>query len=81
MSHAIALHGGAGTIAQELLTPELEKAYLHGLDLAISAGNKILLANGSAAEAVAAAVIELENYLLAHHQYNNNLYTKLVHIK
>ena len=64
MSHAIALHGGAGTIAPELLTPELENAYLHGLDLAISAGNKILLANGTATEAVAAAVIELENYPL-----------------
>ena len=58
---AIALHGGAGTIAPHLLTPALEKAYLAGLEAALDAGYQVLKQNGSATEAVAMAVVTLED--------------------
>ncbi|MDP2175662.1 MAG: isoaspartyl peptidase/L-asparaginase [Bacteroidota bacterium] len=58
---AIAIHGGAGTIAPHLLTAELEKAYLAGLKIALMAGNSVLKEGGSSTEAVLAAVVELEN--------------------
>lgn len=58
---AIAIHGGAGTIAPHLLTPAVEKAYLEGLDKALAAGYQVLKQNGSATEAVAMAVVTLED--------------------
>ncbi len=58
---AIAIHGGAGTIAPNLLTPELEKAYLSGLENALKSGYEVLKNNGTATEAVAQAVIYMEN--------------------
>lgn len=61
---AIAIHGGAGTIAPHLLTPTLEKAYLEGLDKALEAGYQVLKHKGSATEAVAMAVIALEDHPL-----------------
>ncbi len=61
---AIAVHGGAGTIVQALMTPEKETAYLSGLAQAIQAGYKVLAQNGSALDAVEAAVIALENFPL-----------------
>lgn len=61
---AIAIHGGAGTIDPSLMTPELEKAYRFGLETALQAGNSVLQKDGSASEAVMAAVIELENFYL-----------------
>jgi L-asparaginase / beta-aspartyl-peptidase len=35
---SIAVHGGAGTILKEDMTPELEAAYLSGLNDALTAG-------------------------------------------
>jgi len=61
---SIAIHGGAGTISKGLLTPELEQEYLKGLKTAVMRGHDILLAGGSSMEAVAAAVVELENFPL-----------------
>ena len=58
---AIAIHGGAGTIAPHLLTPQLEIDYRSGLKVALEAGNKVLKSGGTATEAVLAAVVELEN--------------------
>lgn len=58
---AIAIHGGAGTIAPHLLTPQLEIDYRSGLKAALEAGNKVLKSGGTATEAVLAAVVELEN--------------------
>lgn len=59
---AIAIHGGAGTIRQHRMTPEKEKAYLKGLELALEAGASLLLKGESAMDAVEAAVRELEDY-------------------
>ncbi|MBS7788587.1 isoaspartyl peptidase/L-asparaginase [Roseococcus sp. SDR] len=57
----LAIHGGAGTIRREELTPEKEAAYRAGLDAALRAGGAVLEAGGSAEEAVLAAAISLED--------------------
>ena len=61
---ALAIHGGAGTILRSLMTDELEAEYRAGLRKSLEAGWKILSANGSALDAVEAAVVELENFPL-----------------
>lgn len=61
---SIAIHGGAGTILKTDLTPELETAYLRGLDDALKAGYSILEKGGSAVDAVTAAVVSLEDCIL-----------------
>jgi L-asparaginase / beta-aspartyl-peptidase len=57
----IAIHGGAGTILKSSMTAEKEKAYSDALRVALDAGYSILKKDGSALDAVAAAVMELEN--------------------
>lgn len=57
----IAIHGGAGTISPSTMTPEKEAAYKQALQTALTAGYKVMEANGSALDAVTQAVIELEN--------------------
>lgn len=60
----IAVHGGSGTILKSSMTPELENAYLQGLNEAIEEGYKILASGGEALQAVRAAVLMLENNIL-----------------
>lgn len=57
----IAIHGGAGTILQSMLTPELEANYKQGLQNALDAGYEVLKQNGSSLDAVCEAVKSLEN--------------------
>ncbi len=59
--HTLALHGGAGTISPETMTPELERATRAGLATALLAGHRVLTAGGAAMDAVAAAVMALED--------------------
>lgn len=61
---ALAIHGGAGTILRSEMTAELEKEYRNGLENALKIGWEILTKNGSALDAVEAAVVELENFPL-----------------
>ena len=61
---SLAIHGGAGTILKEDLTPELEIAYKKGLEDALIAGYKILEERGSATDAVNAALVVLEDNIL-----------------
>ncbi|HNP55081.1 MAG TPA: isoaspartyl peptidase/L-asparaginase, partial [Ferruginibacter sp.] len=61
---SIAIHGGAGTILKEDMTPDLERAYLAGLDEAVKAGYAVLEQGGTAINAVKAAVVVLEDNLL-----------------
>jgi len=61
---SIVIHGGAGTILKEDMTPELEKAYSQGLDEALSAGYAVLEQGGAASNAVKAAIVVLEDNLL-----------------
>lgn len=59
--HSIAIHGGAGTILREEMSPELEAAYLEGLNNALTAGYTVLEKGGDAIDAVRVAVISLED--------------------
>jgi beta-aspartyl-peptidase (threonine type) len=61
---SITIHGGAGTILKEDMTPELEAAYVAGLEDALHAGYAVLEQGGSAVNAVKAAVVVLEDNLL-----------------
>src|SRR5882757_2308657 len=61
---AIALHGGAGTIARNSMTPDQEKLYHAGLAGAVRAGQRVLEQGGHALDAVTEAVIALEDYPL-----------------
>ncbi len=58
---ALAIHGGAGTLVQGMMTPEKEKAYKQALQLALDSGYEILENGGSSLDAVEKAVQELEN--------------------
>ncbi len=60
----IVLHGGAGTISPNDLTPELEAQYLAGLNEAVTIGYEILEQGGSAMEAVKQTVMALEDNIL-----------------
>jgi beta-aspartyl-peptidase (threonine type) len=60
----IVIHGGAGTITKEDMTPELEKAYQEGLNVALKAGYAVLKEGGSAVNAVKAALVVLEDNIL-----------------
>jgi len=59
--YAIAIHGGAGTILKNTMTPEKELAYKNALQDAINAGENILKAGGSSFDAVELAIKSLEN--------------------
>ncbi|MBA3900256.1 MAG: isoaspartyl peptidase/L-asparaginase, partial [Bacteroidetes bacterium] len=58
---AFVVHGGAGNMAREAFTPEMEKEYTAKLDEAVSKGYEILQAGGTALDAIEAAIIILEN--------------------
>src|SRR5690349_2168800 len=60
----LAIHGGAGTIRREMMTPEKEDNYRKGLDEALKAGFKVLEKGGVAIDAVRAAVVSLEDNIL-----------------
>ncbi|CAN5850689.1 isoaspartyl peptidase/L-asparaginase [soil metagenome] len=57
----IAVHGGAGTILRERMTPESDAAIRAALEAALRAGYDILQAGGSAVDAVEGAVVLLED--------------------
>jgi beta-aspartyl-peptidase (threonine type) len=59
--HAIAIHGGAGTLAPADLTPQNERAYRAGLERALRAGFSVLDAGGTALDAAVTAVQVLED--------------------
>ena len=60
-AYALAIHGGAGTILREEMTPEKEKAYNIALDSALTIGETILKNGGTALDAVEQTVTWLEN--------------------
>ena len=57
----IVIHGGAGSIRRERLTPEQDAAIRTSLDGALSAGRSVLAAGGTALDAVEASVRVLED--------------------
>jgi beta-aspartyl-peptidase (threonine type) len=63
-TYTLAIHGGAGTILKEDMTPELEQAYLTGLQQALDAGFAVLEQGGSAVNAIKATIVILEDNML-----------------
>lgn len=62
--YTIAIHGGAGTIVKEDMTPELEQAYQAGMQQAMDAGFAVLAEGGSAVNAIKATLVILEDNML-----------------
>jgi beta-aspartyl-peptidase (threonine type) len=62
--YTIVIHGGAGTIIKDDMTPELEEAYLGALQEALDVGYSVLEEEGSAVNAVKAAVVTMEDNFL-----------------
>ncbi len=60
-SWSLVIHGGAGRITRDVLTPEQDAGARAGLDAALKAGSAVLAAGGSALDAVEAAVRVLED--------------------
>lgn len=58
---AIVIHGGAGTILKENMTPDDETAYKSKLEEAIRVGHDILKNGGSSLDAVEHTINVLEN--------------------
>jgi L-asparaginase / beta-aspartyl-peptidase len=56
-----AIHGGAGTIRREDLTPEQERAYRDALTTALQAGYDVVRRGGEATDAVKAAIVTMED--------------------
>lgn len=63
-NYTIVIHGGAGTILKEDMTPELEQAYLSGLQNALDVSFAVLEEGGSAVNAIKAALVILEDNIL-----------------
>jgi L-asparaginase / beta-aspartyl-peptidase len=60
----IVIHGGAGTILKEYMTPDLEAAYMEGLKEGLEAGYAVLEKGGAAVNAVKAAIVVMEDNIL-----------------
>lgn len=58
---SLAIHGGAGTMLRDAMTPALEAAHRAGLRTALMAGHAVLAAGGTALDAVTRAVMALED--------------------
>lgn len=56
----IAIHGGAGTITREAMSPAREREYTQALEHVLQAGQRVLAQGGSAVDAVTEAVRLLE---------------------
>ncbi len=59
--YVLAVHGGAGTIAADQMTPTRGALYHAGLRRALAEGRAVLAAGGSALDAVIVAVVALED--------------------
>jgi len=59
--YVIVLHGGAGTIVKENLTPEKEAGINKAMDEALEKGKAVLEADGIAMDAIEQVIMHLEN--------------------
>jgi L-asparaginase / beta-aspartyl-peptidase len=57
----LVIHGGAGTILRERMTPALEQEYRAALTESLRAGQRVLADGGSSLDAVIAAIVLLED--------------------
>ena len=59
--YTLVIHGGAGVLPPQSMTPEAEKRYHAALDRVLAAGEAVLAADGCALDAVEASVCALED--------------------
>lgn len=59
--YALVIHGGAGTIRREDISPDQEAAYRAALDTALTIGEQVLRQGGSALDAVSRTIVYLED--------------------
>ncbi len=59
--YVLVIHGGAGTLDPDDMTPELKQEYLDRLNAALDAGEAILKEGGSSLDAITAAIIIMED--------------------
>ena len=57
----LVIHGGAGTILKEDMTPEKEQRYLKKLEEALTVGSKILRKGGTSLDAVTKTIMVMED--------------------
>src|SRR5438477_5099323 len=57
----LVMHGGAGTITRQSMTPETEKQYRETLEQAMRAGHAVLMKGGSSLDAVETSIRILED--------------------
>jgi beta-aspartyl-peptidase (threonine type) len=57
----LAVHGGAGTLPRQDMSPQAEENYRSGLEQALTAGYALLESGAGSVDAVTAAVVALEN--------------------
>ncbi len=57
----LVIHGGAGTISRDKLSPEMEQNYREKLEEALQAGFEILASGGSSLDAVEKAIVIMED--------------------
>src|SRR5947209_16988882 len=57
----LVMHGGAGTITRQSMTPEMEKQYRETLEQALRAGHAVLMKGGASLDAVEASIRILED--------------------
>ncbi|MEX0891838.1 MAG: isoaspartyl peptidase/L-asparaginase [Gemmatimonadota bacterium] len=61
VEYGMVIHGGAGTITRESMTPELEQQYRTRMEEALRAGHEVLAGGGPALDAVEATLRLLED--------------------
>lgn len=59
--YALVIHGGAGTILRDRLTPAEEAKIRAALEVALQAGEAVLKAGGSSLDAIEAAIVTMED--------------------
>lgn len=60
VGYAMAIHGGAGTIRRDRMSPDLEAQYRAELSVAVNAGEAVLAGGGTAVDAVVASIQVME---------------------
>jgi len=61
LEYAIAIHGGAGTITRENMTPDKEEQYIEALNVALTRGENVLKSGGTSLDAIQAAIMFMED--------------------
>lgn len=59
-THVLVVHGGAGVMEREKMSPERQQAYLYHLERALRTGDSVLRHGGTALDAVEATIVTLE---------------------